>query len=236
MNYRNTRCYLNCEKHIYDGIGEYEFPYIHPQDIDVDGVPLLAFQFAKTEKEPENKICHFFVDDYQFERVWHSPDHYLSVLQRFKAVLSPDFSMYTDFPRAISIFNHYRTQWCGAYWQDHGINVIPTIGWVGRGDDSFVWDGIPRNALVCISTVGSFSKKEYRDLWLDGYHRALDVLQPKKVLFYGKLYPEIDIPEGVEYTVAVNQNMQRLSEIRDNRRKKAREEKERAKMRTLQAE
>jgi len=230
MNYRNTRCYLNCEKHIYDGIGEYEFPYIHPQDIDVDGVPLLAFQFAKTEKEPENKICHFFVDDYQFERVWHSPDHYLSVLQRFKAVLSPDFSMYTDFPRAISIFNHYRTQWCGAYWQDHGINVIPTIGWVGRGDDSFVWDGIPRNALVCISTVGSFSKKEYRDLWLDGYHRALDVL------LYGKLYPEIDIPEGVEYTVAVNQNMQRLSEIRDNRRKKAREEKERAKMRTLQAE
>ena len=127
MNYRNTRCYLNCEKHIFDGIGEFDSPVIEPFDMDIENVPLIGFNYAKTDKEPEKKIVHFYLDDYQFERVWNNPDIYLSVLQRFKAVLTPDFSMYTDFPKAVSIFNHYRKQWCGAYWQENDINVIPSI-------------------------------------------------------------------------------------------------------------
>ena len=219
MNYRNTRCYLNCEKGIYDGVGQFDIPSIKPIDMDVEGVPLIGFNFARTEKHPEDKIVHFYVDDYQFERVWHSPDHYLSVLKRFKAVLSPDFSMYADFPRAVSIFNHYRKQWCGAYWQENGINVIPTIGWIY--EDSFEWcfDGIPHNSLVCISNVGASFNKEYLNGWVEGYHKALEILTPKKILFYGKLYPEIDIPEGIEYSVAVNQNTKKLSEIRDAQRK-----------------
>ena len=226
MNYRNTRRYLNCEKAIFDGTGDYEVPCIQPCDIDINGnTTFLGFNYAKTEKNPENKIVHFFLDDYQFERVWYSPDHYLSVLQRFKAVLSPDFSMYSDFPKAIQIFNHYRTQWCGAYWQENEINVIPTIGWIDGENDSFVWDGIPKNSLICISTVGSFANKEYRPNWFKGYHKALEVLQPKKILFYGKLYPEIIIPDGIEYTVAVNANTQKLSEYRDAKRKAEREAK-----------
>ena len=206
MNYRNTRCYLNCEKRIFDGVGELNIPEIAPFDMDINDVPLIGFNYAKTEKEPENKICHFYVDDYQFERVWHSPDIYLSVLSRFKAVLSPDFSMYADFPRAVSIFNHYRKQWCGAYWQENGINVIPTVGWIGPDSYDFVFEGLPRDSLVCISTVGMFFDKEHRKKFMVGYHKALEELRPKKILFYGKLYPEIDVPEGIEYAVAVNQN------------------------------
>ena len=228
MNYRNTRCYLNCEKHIFDGVGAYEFPEIAPIEMDVEGCPMVAFNYAKTEKEPDNKIVHFFLDDYQFERVWHSPDHYLSVLRRFKAVLSPDFSMYQDFPRVVSMFNHYRKQWCGAYWQENGIEVIPTVGWTRPDSYEYCFDGMPRNALVCISTVGMFFNKEHRAKFMDGYHYALDVLQPKKILFYGKLYPEIDIPEGVEYSVAQNPNMAKLSAIRDARsaERKAQRQKE----------
>ena len=127
--------------------------------------------------------------------------------------------MYGDFPNAVSIFNHYRKQWCGAYWQDNGIDVIPTIGWVF--EDSFQWclDGIPHDSLICVSTVGAFADKSYRKGWVEGFHRCLDILTPKKVLFYGKLYPEIDIPDGIEYSVAVNQNTKTLSDIRDNKRK-----------------
>ena len=223
MNYRNTKCYLNCEKHIFDGVGEFDIPVIEPLDFDIKGASLIGFNYAKTDKEPENHIVHFYLDDYQFERVWHSPDHYLSVLQRFKAVLSPDFSMYTDFPRAVSIFNHYRKQWCGAYWQENGINVIPTIGWSRPDSFDYCFDGIPRDALVCISTVGMFFDKEHRKKFVDSYHKALDIITPKKILFYGKLYPEIDVPDGIEYEVAVNANTQKLSEIRDQKRKEERE-------------
>ena len=206
MNYRNTRCYLNCEKAIFEGVGKYQIPEIQPIDLDIENVPLLGFNYAKTERHPEDKIVHFYLDDYQFDRVWNNPDIYLSVLSRFKAVLSPDFSTYSDFPNAISIFNHYRKQWCGAYWQMHGINVIPTIGWGNEDTWEYVLDGIPRNALICISTVGMFSRKEYRRRFAEGYQKAIEALQPKKILFYGKMFPEITIPDGVEYSVAINQN------------------------------
>ncbi len=225
MNYRNTRCYLNCEKRIFDGVGTYECPEILPQDIDIEGAVCIGFNYAKSEKQPEDKIVHFYLDDYQFERVWRNPDAYLSVLRRFKAVLSPDFSMYEDFPRAVSIFNHYRKQWCGAYWQSKGIDVIPTVGWTRPDSYEYCFDGMPRNATVCISTVGMFFNKEHREKFMYGYHNALDILQPKKILFYGKLYPEIDVPEGIEYEVACNANMQKLSEIRDQRAKEKRKQK-----------
>ncbi len=204
MNYKNTRCYMNCEKKIYDGVGPYDFPIIEPVNVDVEGVPLIGFNYAKTEKKPEDKIVHFFLDDYQFERVWNNPDIYLSVLKRFKAVLAPDFSTYTDFPRAVQIFNTYRRQWCGAYWQDFGITVIPTVGWSDDESYEYCFKGIPKNSLVCISTVGGFGKNAVKEKWLEGYHRALDVLEPSEILFYGKKHPEIDVP--VPYHVAVNLN------------------------------
>ena len=189
-------------------------------DISKDLPPFIGFNYAKTEKNPEDKIVHFYLDDYQFLRVLYNPDMYLSVLQRFKAVLSPDFSTYSDFPKAVQIFNHYRKQWLGAYWQYYGIDVIPTIGWSTPDSYEFCFDGIPRDSLICISTVGIYANKEWRYSFLDGYHKALDVLTPKKIIFYGKLYPEIDVPSGIEYAVAVNQNMKTLSEIRDSRKGK----------------
>lgn len=228
MNYRNTRCYLNCEKRIYDGEGSYEFPVVNPTDIDINNAQLIGFNYAKSEKNPDDKIVHFFLDDYQFERIWNNPDIYLSVLIRFKAVLTPDFSMYADFPRIVSMFNHYRKQWCGAYWQENGINVIPTVGWTRPDSFEYCFDGMPRDSLVCISTVGMFFDKEHRKKFVDSYHKALDILTPKKILFYGKLYDEIDVPTGIQYAVAVNANTAKLSEIRDNRRREEREARKKA--------
>lgn len=226
MNYRNTRSsYLNCEKNIFNGVGEYEVPAISPIDIDIENALLIGFNYAKTEKNPNDKIVHFFLDDYQFTRVWNNPDIYLSVLRRFKAVLSPDFSTYTDFPKAVSIFNHYRKQWLGAYWQSYGINVIPTIGWSTEDSYEYCFDGIPHDSLVCISTVGSFANKENKEAFLRGYKKSLDVLTPKKILFYGKLYPELDIPSGIEYSVATNDNMKKLSDIRDSQREEKKKNK-----------
>ena len=219
MNYRDTRSsYLNCEKRIFDGVGDYEFPKINPFDMDIEGVSLIGFNYAMTERHPEDKVCHFFLDDYQFERVWYNPDKYLSVLQRFKAVLSPDFSTYDDFPRAVSIFNHYRKQWCGAYWQENGINVIPTVGWSNPDSYDYCFDGMPRDSLVCVSTSGVFSDKESRERFLIGYRKAMDVLTPKKIIFYGKFFDDIEIPSNVEWCVGVNQRVLYKREYRKRKK------------------
>ena len=35
-----------------------------------------------SEKEPEGKGVHFFINDYQFERVWNNPDRYIEPSKR----------------------------------------------------------------------------------------------------------------------------------------------------------
>lgn len=193
MNYRETKnAYLNCEKKIFPGFGSFDTPEIKPVQVDVENTELLGFNYAIGCKHPEDKICHFYLDDYQFERVWNDPNRYVPILKRFKAVLSPDFSMYADFPMAVQIFNQYRRQWCGAYWQENGINVIPTVCW--STPDSFEWcfDGIPENSLVCISTVGSFRSRQTKEAWLKGYRKALEVLHPSEILLFGKHFSEIE--------------------------------------------
>ena len=210
MNYRNTRCYQNCEKRMFDGVGEFRFPEIKPVNVDVEDTPMLGFNYALSERHPNEKICHFFMDDYQFERVWNNADKYLNVLRYFKAVCSPDFSLYFDFPKVIQMYNHYRRQWCGAYWQEFGIKVIPTVRWSDESSYDWCFEGIPKHSLVCISTVGGFRELEVRKLWLKGYEKALEVLEPSHILFYGKVHDEIECP--VPYTCAVNQNTQKLEQ------------------------
>ena len=213
MNYREKRgAYLNCEKRIFSGQGPFDFPMIDPVEVDVEDTEVIGFNYAIGCKHPEDKICHFYLDDYQFERVWNDPDRYVPILGRFKAVLAPDFSLYSDFPKAVQIFNHYRKQWCAAYWQERGINVIPTICW--STPDSFEWcfDGIPRHSLVCISTVGGFGNHENnKSGWLEGYEKCLEVLEPSSILLFGKHYPEIR-PYGTIIVVG-NSNLEKKKKL-----------------------
>ena len=146
MNYREQRAYLNCEKRLFDGTGLYGFPEIKGEKVDLTGTEIIGFNYVLGEKHPENKVVHFYLDDYQFERVWSLPERYVDLLKQYRAVLSPDFSMYVDFPRVVSMFNHYRKQWCGAYWQEYGIKVIPTVGWSDEASFEWCFDGLPKHS------------------------------------------------------------------------------------------
>ena len=43
---------------------------------------LIGFNYAKTSKE-KNAGIHFYLDDYQFERVWNNPDDYVDILTQY---------------------------------------------------------------------------------------------------------------------------------------------------------
>ena len=193
MNYREKRgAYLNCEKRMFPGVGKFDFPMMEPVELDLVNPKVIGFNYAIGEKHPEDKIVHFYLDDYQFERVWNDAPRYVQVLKKFKAVFAPDFSLYSDFPKAVQIFNHYRKQWCAAYWQEHGIKVIPTICW--SDEESFEWcfDGVPKHSLISISTIGGFGNHEdNKKGWLTGYEKCLEVLEPSGVVLFGKHFPEI---------------------------------------------
>lgn len=189
MSYRSKRNYENLQCRIFSGAGKYEIPYIFPEDYS-GAEEFIGFNFVKSCKDPWSKGVHFFLDDYQFSRLWTNVDAYIPILRRFSWVMTPDFSTYTDFPKAIQIYNHYRKHWVGAYMQEAGIRVIPTISW--STPDSYEWcfDGEPAGGTVAVSSVGCMGDAERRRLFLQGYEAMIDRLHPKKIIFYGTIPQE----------------------------------------------
>ena len=124
---------------------------------------LVEFHLANRVKQSErkDKFVHFFLDDYLFERTWSRPEENSKFLSSFKGVLSPDFSQYTNMPEALCIYNHYRKMWVSAYWQLQGLRVIPVAGWGDKASFEYCFDGMPKNSLIAVSSVGCqrFSKE-----------------------------------------------------------------------------
>lgn len=169
----------------FPGAGEYDIPIIEP----VHEIGMIdewvKFENSYTVPDPEDKGLIFFSDDYQFERVWNNPNRYIDRLRRFKAVLSPDFSPYGDMPLATQIFNHYRKHWCAAYWQMHGVTVIPTIrASTDPRSLDFYLDGEPKGGIVAFSTMWS---DDLDDEMQEEFHLMVEALNPCKVLIYGRV-------------------------------------------------
>ena len=176
--------YLNLSERLYNGAGRYNVPEIFPTT-DYNVTDWIGFNYVKCTKKDKSKTgVNFFLDDYQFERCWNNPNRYAQLLSEFGCVLSPDFSLYTDFPKAIQIYNHYRNQWLGRYWQENGLTVIPTISWSDKESYDWCFDGVPENSIVAISNVGCMMNKVSRQLFMDGYNEMLTRLQPKEILMF----------------------------------------------------
>lgn len=186
--YKKQRNYENIQKYRFKGTGIYEIPQIHPQEYD--NCEWIGFNYAGRIKDRESKGIHFFLDDYQFIRLWNNIDAYLEMLRQYKYIMSPDFSLYTDFPKSLQIYNHYRKHWLAAYMQMHGIHIIPTICWSTA--DSFDWcfDGEPVHGTVAVSSIGTQMNQKKAELFINGYNEMLRRLQPEKILFYGNVPKE----------------------------------------------
>jgi hypothetical protein len=186
--------FLNLSDALFEGVGEYRIPRILPTT-ELFIKDWIQFNYvATTKKHREVTGVQFFVYDHQFERVWNYPKRYADRLKEFGAVLSPDFSTYLDFPKAVQVFQHYRKHWCGAYWQLNGVTVIPTISWGYKDSYEWCFDGEPEGGIVAVSNIGKMNNKEYRKLFMDGYNEMLIRLQPKEVLLFGHIFDDYKGP------------------------------------------
>ena len=174
---------LNLKKANFYANNEWGIPLIKKQLVSPYAIPdLVPFKISKDY----NSFCHFYIEDYEFERVWTTPDKYVDVIRRFKGAISPDFSLYTNWPKAVNLWQLFRSHWLGAYWQLLGITVIPNVTWTDEESFDWCFSGIEKGSTVCVSTVGSaLNIPHERKGFMLGFNAMLDIVKPEKVMAHG---------------------------------------------------
>lgn len=167
--------------------GEFDIPFIKPEPY-VDNINWIPFNYASTRQYKREEFgIHFFVYDYYFNCIWNQRDKYANMLRGFKAVMTPDFSPYIDWPIMVQRWNHYRKHLIGAWMQDIGCRVYPTITWNDERSYEWCFDGEPYKSTVCVSSVGMMKSKELTRLFIKGYDKMMEVLEPETIIFYGQI-------------------------------------------------
>lgn len=162
------------------------FPILKEPELNSMSYNICGWNTRNSAKiNPSEYILHFYLEDYMFEGVWNKPTIYINKLKQFGAVMQPDFSLYTDMPKPMQQWNHYRKQWIASYWQLNGIKVIPTICWSDEQSFDFCFEGVPKNSVVTTSYFGCAGNEEYYNLFLKGYLKMMEELQPSLILLYG---------------------------------------------------
>lgn len=161
--------------------GKYQMPVLEP----CYKIPkrMLGFNYAMTSDEYDACI-HFYLDDYQFERVWNQPDKYIDILKRFDMVLTPSYSLYLNMAEPIKIYNVYRSRLLGQMMQNAGMHVVPLVYWADEQSFEYCFDGLPKNSILSTLTMGT-SDPEVMEHWKKGMDELIKRKSPKTLLLYG---------------------------------------------------
>lgn len=171
----------------FKSVGMFKLPLVRKQEISLEDVKLIGYDKINQNNDYE-KIVHFFLDDYRFESIYNNPEKKIETLKQYKAVLTPDFSMFTEMPIALQLFSTFKNRWVGAYLQEQGISVIPTVRWGDLTSFNFCFDGIEKGSIVAVSTIGIKKEKSH---FMLGYNEMLSRIKPSEIICYGKPFEEM---------------------------------------------
>lgn len=184
---------------LFESDNEWGIPLIRRTPLADTPAWLAPYRVRIRTNKPMTGATHFFLDDYRFESVWKRPRHALQAVKRLPYVLSPDFSLYRNWPLTLQLWNVYRNRWCGAFWQAQGLIVIPTISWSTPDSYQFCFTGVEQNSMIAISTVGT--KRDFlgEHYFLSGFEQMIHRLSPSRVLCYGPAPSDVKGTDIITY-------------------------------------
>lgn len=161
---------------------------------------LLTYKEAKElyrrELRKGNKDFHsssfvcFYADDGDFDSIkgiWFRSSQAYKILTHFEGIITPDFSTNQDFPIPLKSWNTYRMRAFGHWYGTIcGKKVINNVRWGTAETYSYCFDGIPKNSIVAIGTVGGSPRKHIdRYRFENGIVEMMKVLSPHTIIVYG---------------------------------------------------
>lgn len=181
----------------------------------------LTTFYPKTAKDNSDAFCHFFIDDYRFERIWREPERYVDVLKRYAGVIMPNFSTWHIMPLPMQYWNLYRNRAMACYWQQQGIEVIPLLQCGDPRTYDYAFEGLPIGGTYAVMNNGLMKDKENRYYWYEFLHIAVEAVKPDLLVMYGSEV-QLDLPCDVRWykndnTMRVRGNYERLLKAKESK-------------------
>ncbi len=128
-----------------------------------------------------SKNIHCYTEDYRFESTWRNPELSLKRVLELNFVIAPDFSVYPESSTLVNSWQLYRSLAVFSYWQNMGVNVIPSINWISPEQILNDIDLYPDFNIIAVRCPG----KKYISSWLAGASTIVNIVKPKLVLQFG---------------------------------------------------
>lgn len=186
-------------------VGKYRFPQLNPVQANVEGLKPVLFHEAKKEKNPRKAVAHCFLNDEHFQRLWNDADKHIDYLRNFKYVLGLDFSIYSDMPLALQIYNVYRNRALEFYLSAWGVHIIPAVSWSDESSFDWCFDGLPKCSCLATSTNGCHFPAG-REAFRTGIREMVQRLEPTRLIIVGKPI-DTDIDIDIQYLKSYGQQM-----------------------------
>lgn len=243
------------EEMTFDGVGEWGIPRLLPEKLmTFEELPtnLKAWAGSATKDWPDDEqwwlynwgidstsgmkdvskvIVSFYAYDDYFDSWYEAADKYCAKLinSGIKYIVTPDWSMDSEEPKCLSLHQLYKARYCGRYFQEVGLKVIPNISWRDGDEDwlvNHVLATLPVGLPLISMQLQTINPKEMTG-GIEQYKKMVkmvfDVLKPKAALFYvGKQsQPIIDecVPKDIDIMV-IESRMFALAEQAAQRQKK----------------
>ncbi len=193
--------------------GEYDMPIIGCSD-DITAIDYLALYKDKSEysKTKNTAVC-FYQFDHIFDGIhglynsiiYHDEKRLNKFRERFKNakwIITPDYSLFGDFPNALQIFNVYKSRVCAAWlMKNTQAKIIPNVRWTHPFSYEYCFDGIIGKSNVAVGILGQMQAKDNRKMFQKGFKEMVDRLSPKSIVAYG-FVSETNFDEYFGYAVS----------------------------------
>lgn len=149
---------------------------------------LYNFSSSMLDLPISDSIFSFYEEDKRFDSLWEAPDKWASRILNagFMGAVAPDYSVWAHTPKAAQIWQVYKAQWVGRYFQECGIKIIPNIQTAGIDTLDFSLAGIPVGVPAISLQYQTATKTPVELAAAKAVLKAVvDTVKPGQVLVYG---------------------------------------------------
>jgi len=152
-----------------------------------EAIGMRSFTKPAPEALRSRMLLHGFVEDCRLIPLIRDPGRYLQLAAEHLAVVTPDLSMRPGMPQHERVHSAWLNRAVGAFFQDRGLTVIPSIRWASLEDLEFILDGLPLKSMMAVSCQSILTHHEGRLVFEQGMRTLLERLRPQQVIVYGSM-------------------------------------------------